>query len=213
MQQPVQDRRGHDRVAQRPALPDTAWAFLITFVMVDFAYYGYHRASHEFRWLWSMHHTHHSSPWYNFSTAIRLNWIAKFVNPLFFAPLILVGFSAEAVASSLSLGLLYQLFLHTEAIPPLGRFEGLLLNTPSAHRVHHGSNPRYIDQNYAGVFIVWDRLFGTYEPESQRVRYGVTTGFMGHNPFVIQFAPLLSLLRGRLRRETGRSPIPVSSEG
>ena len=198
---------------QRVALPDTSWAFPLTFVVVDFAYYGYHRASHEFRWLWSMHHTHHSSPWYNLSTAVRLNWVAKFVSPLFFAPLVLVGLSAEAVASSLALGLLYQLFLHTEAVPALGRFEGLLLNTPSAHRVHHGSNPRYIDRNYAGVFIVWDRLFGTYEPEHERVRYGVTTGFLGHNPFVIQFAPLLSFLRGRFQREADRGRDPVATEG
>ena len=84
---------------QRVALPDTSWAFPLTFVVVDFAYYGYHRASHELRWLWSMHHTHHSSPWYNLSTAVRLNWVAKFVSPLFFAPLVLVGLSAEAVAS------------------------------------------------------------------------------------------------------------------
>ena len=187
--------------AQRLALPETAWAFVLTFIVVDFVYYGYHRASHELRWLWTMHHTHHSSPWYNFSTAVRLNWMAKFISPLFFAPLVVVGFSAEFVALSLALGLVYQLFLHTEAVPSLGHLEGLLLNTPSAHRVHHGSNPQYIDRNYAGVFIVWDRLFGTYQPEGERVRYGVTTGCLGHNPLVIQFAPLLRHLNGSFHRE------------
>ena len=99
------------------------------------------------------------------------------------------------------MGLLYQLFLHTEAIGRLGRFEGKLLNTPSAHRVHHGRNRQYIDKNYAGVFIVWDRLFGTYEPEVERVQYGVTTGFVGHNPLVVQFQPLWKYIRGEWRRE------------
>lgn len=187
--------------AQRFALPDTLTAFLLTFVVVDLAYYWYHRGSHQLRWLWTLHHTHHSSPWFNFTTAVRLNWLAKFVTPVFFAPLVLLGFSAEFIAASLALGLVYQLFLHTEIVPPLGRFEGVLLNTPSAHRVHHGSNARYIDRNFAGVFILWDRLFGTYEPERERVRYGVTTGFLGHNPFVIQFGALCDYLRGRFRRE------------
>lgn len=187
--------------AQPFALPGTLPAFLLTFVVVDFAYYWYHRGSHQLRWLWAMHHTHHSSPWFNFSTAVRLSWLAKFVTPVFFAPLVLLGFSAEFIAASLALGLVYQLFLHTEAVPPLGRFEGVVLNTPSAHRVHHGSNAPYIDRNFAGVFILWDRIFGTYEPEGERVRYGVTTGFLGHNPLVIQFAPLANYLRGRFSRE------------
>lgn len=198
--------------ARMLSLPETLLTFFLTFVVVDLAYYGYHRASHELRWLWAMHHTHHSSPWYNFSTAVRLNWLAKFITPLYFAPLVLIGLPAEFVAASLALGLLYQLFLHTEAIPPLGRFEGLLLNTPSAHRVHHGTNAQYIDRNYAGVFIVWDRLFGTYEPECERVRYGVTTGFVGHNPLIIQFRPLWHTLRGRFRREAEQDRNPVVAE-
>ena len=182
-------------------LPDTGWAFVVTFVIVDFAYYWYHRLSHEVPLLWTMHHTHHSSPWMNFTTAIRLNWVAKFVSPLFFSPLVLLGLSPVFLATSLALGLLFQFFLHTEAIGRLGSFEGKLLNTPSAHRVHHGSNARYIDKNYAGVFIFWDRLFGTYTPEKETVRYGVTTGFVGHNPLVVQFRPLVQFLRGEWRRE------------
>ena len=99
------------------------------------------------------------------------------------------------------LGLFYQFFLHTEAVGPLGWFEGKFLNTPSAHRVHHGSNSLYIDRNYAGALILWDRLFGTYQAEVEPVRYGVTTGFVGHNPLVIQLAPLWKLLRGDWKRE------------
>jgi sterol desaturase/sphingolipid hydroxylase (fatty acid hydroxylase superfamily) len=182
-------------------LPDTAWAFLVTFVIADFAYYWYHRLSHEVPLLWTMHHTHHSSPWMNFTTAMRLNWIAKFVSPVFFAPLVLLGLSPEFLALSLTLGLLFQFFLHTEVIGRLGWFEGKLLNTPSAHRVHHGSNTQYIDKNFAGVFVVWDRLFGTYTREEEPVRYGVTTGFVGHNPLVVQFKLLSQYIRGEWRRE------------
>lgn len=186
-------------------LPETVGAFLLTFVVTDLAYYAYHRTSHEVPLLWTMHHTHHSSPWMNLTTAVRLNWVAKFVSPLFFMPLVLLGLPPVFVAASLGLGLLYQFFLHTEAVGALGRFEGKLLNTPSAHRVHHGSNPEYIDKNYAGVFIVWDRLFGTYEPERAPVRYGVTTGFLGHNPLRVQFQPLWAYLRGRFGTE--RRPV------
>ena len=182
-------------------LPDSGWAFLVTFVVTDFAFYWYHRLSHELPLLWTLHHTHHSSPWMNLTTALRLNWIAKFVTPLFFAPLVLLGLSPEFVAASLALGLLFQFLLHTQSVGSLGRFEGWLLNTPSAHRVHHGSNPQYIDKNYAGVLIIWDWLFGTYAPEGEPVRYGVTTGFVSHNPLVVQFQPLWKYIHGEWRRE------------
>ena len=183
------------------ALPPTAGAFLVTFVVADGAYYWYHRFSHEVPILWTLHHTHHSSPWMNLTTAVRLNWVANFVSPLFFAPLILVGFAPAAVTGALALGLFYQFFLHTEAVPRLGWCEGTLLNTPAAHRVHHGANSAYIDKNYAGALIVWDRLFGTYAGETEPVRYGVTTGFVGHNPVVIQLAPLWKYLRRDWKRE------------
>ncbi|MEM9190430.1 MAG: sterol desaturase family protein [Myxococcota bacterium] len=182
-------------------LPETAGIFLLTFLVADFAYYWHHRILHRVSFLWAMHHTHHSSPWMNFTTALRLNWVAKFVSPIFFFPLVAVGFSPMYLAASLAIGLVYQLFLHTEAIGRLGWFEGKLFNTPSAHRVHHGSNLQYIDKNYGGVLIVWDRLFGTYEPEGDAVCYGVTTGFLGHNPFVAQFQPLWRYLRGGWRTE------------
>ncbi len=183
------------------SLPATGWAFLLTFLAADCAYYWYHRFHHEVPVLWTVHHTHHSSPWYNLTTAVRLSWMGRFVSPFFFAPLILLGMSPLWVAASLAIGLFYQFFLHTEAVPRLGWFEGKLLNTPAAHRVHHGSNARYIDRNYAGALIIWDRLFGTYEPESDEVRYGVRSGFVGHNPFVIQFGPLWKYLTGEWRRE------------
>jgi sterol desaturase/sphingolipid hydroxylase (fatty acid hydroxylase superfamily) len=182
-------------------LPDTAWSFLVTFIVADFAFYVYHRASHAFPLLWTMHHAHHSSPWMNLTTAVRLSWLGKFASPLIFAPFVLLGLSPEFLTASLALGLVFQFFLHTEVIGRLGWFEGKLLNTPSAHRVHHGSNTQYIDKNYAGVFIVWDHLFGTYEPEGEPVRYGTTTGFIGHNPLVVHFLPLWKYLNGDWKRE------------
>jgi sterol desaturase/sphingolipid hydroxylase (fatty acid hydroxylase superfamily) len=200
-------------------MPETGWTFLVTFLVVDFAYYWYHRLSHEVPLLWAIHHAHHSSPWMNLTTAVRLNWIGKFLSPLFFAPLVLLGLPATFVTASLAIGLLYQFPLHTRAIGRLGRFEGTVLNTPSAHRVHHGSNARYIDRNYAGVFIFWDRLFGTYQPEDEQVRYGVTTGFVGHNPIVVQFRPLWKYVCGQWRREKqdvsaqGRTQRTVTCEG
>jgi len=182
-------------------LPTTGWAFLLTFLLTDFAYYWYHRLSHELPLLWTMHYTHHSSPWLNLTTAMRLNWIAKFVSPLFFAPLVLLGMSPAFIVASLALGLAWQFFLHTEAIGRLGWLEGKLLNTPSAHRAHHGCNAQYIDKNFAGALIVWDRLFGTYEPEQEPVRYGVSSGYAGHNPLVIQFHPLWKYARGEWHAE------------
>ena len=172
--------------------------FALAFVATDFVYYWYHRLSHESPLLWSIHHTHHSSQAMNFTTAFRLNWVGKFVGPLFFLPLIIIGLPAEYVFGSLALGLFYQLFLHTEFLPRMGWFEGKLLNTPSAHRVHHGVNPLYIDKNYAGVFIIWDRMFGSYQAETETVQYGTTDGFIGYNPLSIQFGAMIRYGKRRL---------------
>ena len=119
----------------------------------------------------------------------------------FFGLLIILGFSPDWVPASLTLGLFYQFFLHTQAVPRLGWFEGKLLNTPASHRVNHGTNAQYIDKNYAGSLIIWDRMFGTYEPEIEKVTYGVTNGFVGHNRFIIQLAPLWKYLWGEWKRE------------
>ncbi|MEM1178592.1 MAG: sterol desaturase family protein [Acidobacteriota bacterium] len=186
---------------QIATFPQGPVMFAVSFLAADLVYYGYHRLSHEIPLLWTIHHTHHSGSHMNLTTAVRLNWLGKFIGPLALVPLILVGFNPEFVAGSFAIGLLYQFFLHTEMIPRLGRFEGWILNTPSAHRVHHGSNEAYIDKNYGAVLIVWDRLFGTYAPEAEAVNYGVTTGPVGHNPFKIVLAPLVSYLRGTWRRE------------
>jgi sterol desaturase/sphingolipid hydroxylase (fatty acid hydroxylase superfamily) len=130
-----------------------------------------------------------------------LNWLGNFISPLFYIPLVLIGFSPEIVATSLAVSLFFQFFLHTEVVGKLGFLEGLFFNTPSAHRVHHGSNEKYIDKNYGGMLILFDRLFGTYQSEEENVKYGVTTGFLSHNPIVINFSPLLQFLKGSWKRE------------
>lgn len=182
-------------------LPVNIATIVLTFLISEFAYYWYHRLSHELPVLWTIHHTHHSSPWMNFTTALRLNWLGKFIGPVFFLPFVLLGLSPEIMVACLTIGLLYQFFLHTEAIGKLGLVEGKIFNTPSSHRVHHGSNERYIDKNYGAVLIIYDRLFGTYEPETEKVKYGVTTGFVSHNPFRIVFQPVWDYLNGRFKRE------------
>lgn len=137
---------------------------------------------------------------FNLSTAVRLNWLGLFVSPLFYIPLVLIGLSPEIVVICLAIGLFYQYFLHTEAIKKLGFFEGLLFNTPSAHRVHHGSNKKYIDKNYGAMFIFFDKLFGTYQKEEEKVIYGVTSGFFSNNPLIINFRPLVEFFKGNWKR-------------
>lgn len=176
-------------------IPTNVGTFIITFLAVELVYYWYHRLSHEIPILWTIHHTHHSSMWFNLTAAGRLNWIGKFTSVLFYVPLVFLGFSPILISLSLAISLLYQFLLHTEAIGKLGVLEGTFFNTPSAHRVHHGSNEKYLDKNYGGMLIIWDRVFSTYVPETEKVSYGVTTGFIGHNPLTIIFKPLLQYLR------------------
>lgn len=186
-------------------IPNNVWTVILAVVAVDFLYYWQHRLYHEIRLLWTLHNVHHSSPWMNFSTSFRLNWLGPLVAPIFLIPAVLVGFSLNSILVFFLLNLFYQFFLHTEAIGKIPYIEGWL-NTPSAHRVHHGSNPKYIDKNYGGILMVWDRLFGTYQEEEEEVIYGVTTGFMGHNPLVVLFAPLVHYLRGEFVREKHNLP-------
>ncbi len=180
-------------------LAPSVGTFLLCFVLVDLAYYFFHWVSHKNGFMWAFHHTHHSSPHYNLSGAYRLNWFGGLVNLLFFLPLVLVGFSPTQVVGCLALNLFYQFFLHTQAVGKLGWLERVL-NTPSAHRVHHGCNDEYLDKNFGGVLIVWDRLFGTYVPETEPPRYGVTTGPVGHNPLRIVLQGMAEWWRGQRSR-------------
>lgn len=150
--------------------------FVLAFVIDDLAYYVFHRLAHRVRWFWASHVIHHSSQHYNLSTALRQTWTG-FVSLgfLFRLPLALIGFPPPMLVFVAGINLVYQFWIHTEAIGKCPRWFEAVMNTPSHHRVHHGTNPRYLDTNYAGVFIVWDRLFGTFTPErdDDAPRYGI----------------------------------------
>jgi sterol desaturase/sphingolipid hydroxylase (fatty acid hydroxylase superfamily) len=164
------------------------WAWLLLFVADDFTYYWFHRTSHECRLFWASHVIHHSSQRYNLTTALRQTWTGGFMTFIFWLWLPLIGFPPMMVLTMQAISLLYQFWIHTELIRSMGPAE-TVLNTPSHHRVHHASNPRYIDRNHAGTLIIWDRLFGTFEPEDLKDRpiYGLTKNINSYNPLRIAF--------------------------
>lgn len=164
----------------------TWWTLPLLILGEDCCYYWFHRIHHEVRLFWAAHVNHHSSTHYNLSTALRQSWTTPLTGPIFWAPLAVVGFDPAAILVAQSISLIYQFWIHTELIDRMGPLEAIL-NTPSHHRVHHGRNVRYLDRNYAGIFIFWDRLFGTFEPESERVDYGLTKNIHTFNPVGIAF--------------------------
>mgnify|MGYP003885821643 FL=1 len=183
-------------------LMDWGWslpAFVVGYVLDDLRYYWYHRIAHTMRWWWWGHVTHHSSQHYNLSTALRQEWSGPFnADFLMRAPLVLLlGMHPLMLAFLGGINLVYQYWVHTEAIRRFPAPVEWLFNTPSHHRVHHGSNPRYLDANYAGTFILWDRLFGTFVPEldHEPVRYGLVKNLGTHNPLRIGTHELVALLR------------------
>lgn len=164
---------------------DRWWHWTLLFVGQEFCYYWMHRADHRIRWFWLNHSVHHSSNQYTLSSAYRLGWTGKITGTaIFFAPLVWIGFPVPLVVAALALNLAYQFWLHTELIGQLPRPIEFVLNTPSHHRVHHASNPDYIDCNYGGVLIVFDRLFGTFrrQREDEPPRYGLVKPLHSHNP-------------------------------
>lgn len=191
--------------AHRVALFDFGFgwtAFVACFLAEDLAYYWFHRVSHERRWFWASHVVHHSSQRYNLSTALRQTWTGKAtLGFVFWLPLVFLGFQPSMVLFFMATSLLYQFWIHTEAIDRLPAALELVLNTPSHHRVHHGANPRYLDANYAGVLIVWDRLFGTFTPEhaAEPVRYGLVKNIETYNPLRIAFHEWIAIVQD-LRR-------------
>jgi len=160
----------------------------------DLVYYLNHRIWHEHRFMWANHVMHHSSERYNLSTALRQAVTDPFLFNVPYTSLSLFGVRPEMVATSRSLNLIYQYWIHTDAIDRLGRFERVG-NTPSHHRVHHGVNPQYIDRNHGGILIVWDRLFGTFEPEDETVVYGLTTNINTFNPLRVATHEYVDMFR------------------
>ncbi len=179
-------------------VPETWWAVAIAFVLYDFCYYWFHRTAHRVRWFWAGHVVHHSSQHYNLSTALRQTWTGFIaLSLLFYLPLFVIGFPPAMIAFVGGVNLIYQFWIHTEVVGRLPRWVEAVFNTPSHHRVHHGRNPRYLDRNFAGVFIIWDRMFGTFEPEddAEPVRYGLVHNLRGFNPLWAAFHEWLGIAR------------------
>jgi len=176
-------------------LSETSWlVFGVCFVAVDFLYYWFHRMSHEIGAFWAAHSVHHQSEEYNLSVALRQGAFQGFISWVYYLPLALLGFPPTVFLTCSALNTLYQFWIHTRLIGKLGPIEWIF-NTPSHHRVHHGRNPRYIDRNHAGVLIVWDRMFGTFVPETDEPVYGVVKPLASFNPLWANFAGWADLAR------------------
>ena len=182
------------------------WAIPLLFLGEDLCYYWYHRAGHEVRFFWASHVNHHSSQHYNLSTALRQSWTTPFTGWIFWAPLPLLGFPVEWMITASAISLLYQYWIHTEKIPKLGVF-GLIFNTPSHHRVHHGKDIKYLDRNYAGILIIWDRLFGTFQAEEEDPHYGLLHDIDTFNPVKIAFHEWADMLRDAWNARTLRGKL------
>ena len=174
------------------------WSWLALLFLEDHSYYWFHRIHHEVRLLWACHVNHHSSQHYNLSTALRQPLLTPFTGPIFWAPLPLLGFPPWMILTAQAISLLYQFWLHTEAIDRLGFLEEFM-NTPSHHRVHHGKNVPYLDKNHGGIFIIWDRLFGTFAWERAPVVYGLTKDIETFNPLRIGFHEFAAIGRDLVR--------------
>ncbi|MGF6415747.1 sterol desaturase family protein [Paraburkholderia sp. MM5482-R1] len=175
----------------------TWWGMLLLFVAVDFAYYWQHRFAHEIRWFWASHMVHHTPTHYNLAMGYRVSWLSKITGIfLFYTPLIWLGFSPGWVFVMLGLNLHYQFWLHSPLIGRLGWLEHLL-NTPSHHRVHHASNPLYLDKNYAGVLIFFDKMFGTFveERDDEPCRYGLVHPIGSNNPLRLSLHEWVAMAR------------------
>ncbi|MBU2920240.1 sterol desaturase family protein [Winogradskyella psychrotolerans] len=178
-------------------IPIAWWSFILLFFADDFAYYWFHRVSHECRLFWASHVVHHSSEHYNLSTALRQTWSGGFYTFIFWLWLPLLGFHPAMLLLQMSVSLLYQFWIHTETIDKMPKWFEAIFNTPSHHRVHHGSNPMYLDRNHAGILIIWDKLFGTFQAElkDEKVRYGLVTNINTYNPIKIAFIEWLYMLK------------------
>jgi sterol desaturase/sphingolipid hydroxylase (fatty acid hydroxylase superfamily) len=181
-------------------IPMVWWGFIALLLADDFSYYWFHRMSHKMRYFWASHVVHHSSQHYNLSTALRQSWTGEISGSfLFYAWMPLVGFDPLWILTAQSTNLIYQYWIHTEVIRKMPRWFELIFNTPSHHRVHHANDLQYLDMNFAGMLIVWDRMFGTFIDETKAPTYGLTTNISTYNPARIAFAEWGNLARDVFR--------------
>lgn len=178
--------------------PMAWWGWCIAFILIDFVYYWFHRLSHGINFMWAAHSVHHQSEEYNLSVALRQSSLQNIFNFTFFLSLAFVGIPTQMVIICYSINLIYQFWIHTRLLGKLGPLE-YIFNTPSHHRVHHGVNLKYLDRNHAGVFIVWDRWFGSFQEEDEEVVYGVTVPLKSWNPVWLQMQPYYALLKDSVR--------------
>ena len=170
------------------------WAmWLMTFILIDFVFYIYHRFSHRVRFLWAIHMSHHSSEEMNFAVSMRQAWLGPISKIPFFIVLPLLGLDPTIIAVAGVISTLWGVVGHTQIVGKLGPLEWIL-NTPSHHRVHHGANAEYIDKNYGNLLIIWDRMFGTFEPEKAKVKYGLVNNVSTFNPIKITFMGWQSMM-------------------
>ena len=178
----------------------TPLSFLALYLGVELCYYGFHRASHRIRWFWCAHVVHHGSEFMNFTAAMRQSWLYSFAgNWLFYLPMVWIGFEPRWVLLALSINLGYQFFVHTQWIDKLPAWYEFVFNTPSHHRAHHGRNARYIDCNYGGTLIVFDRLFGSFVPETEAVDYGLVRPVHTQNLLWLTLHEWVHMVRDALR--------------
>lgn len=191
----------HEWSPLRDVVGRQAWAWVLLFFLDDFTYYWFHRLNHEVRILWAGHVNHHSSEYMNFGTALRQGVVERVYKLVLWLPLAALGFDPAMILLMIGLNLTYQFWVHTEAFRRGPAWFEAVFNTPSHHRVHHGSNARYLDRNHAGVLIVWDRLFGTFSPEldEEPVVYGLTSNIGTHDPWTVLVHGYAELIRD-LRR-------------
>lgn len=174
------------------------WVFIAAFVFDDLRYYCYHRIAHRVRWVWAEHVNHHSSQHYNLSTALRQSWTGQITGMFILqVPMVLLGFHPAVIAFVYGFNLVYQFWIHTEAIGKMWRPFEFIFNTPSHHRVHHATNPRYLDANFAGTLIIWDRMFGTFveELDEDVPRYGIVRNIGTFNPVRVAFHEWAGMLK------------------
>lgn len=185
---------------------DTWWYWVLLVFGLDLGFYVNHRFVHRVRLGWAAHQAHHSSEYFNFSTALRQKW-NPWADVVFWLPFPLLGFAPWTLYVAFGFNLIFQFFTHTERIGTMWRPIELVMNTPSHHRVHHGSDPEYIDKNYAGMFIIWDRMFGTFQPELHRPTYGLTVPVDTYNVLRLQYGAFAELFGDVHRAERWRDKL------
>ncbi|CAN5402156.1 sterol desaturase family protein [soil metagenome] len=185
------------------------WSFFACLILFDFFFYWAHRWSHEINFFWGAHVVHHSSEEYNLSVALRQSWFHNIIAFVIFLPIPFLGFDPKVFFAAAAVQTLYQFWIHTKAIHQFPKWMEYIFNTPSHHRVHHGINPKYIDKNHAGMFIIWDRMFGTFQAEEEEPTYGITTQLKSWNPAWANFHYYMEMWQSAKRMSSWKDKLRV----